>query len=209
MPHAAPRGPPPPFRPHGRAPRPRGAGLRAPQRLRGRLLRHPGFRHWVRAGHSAATVDAVERGAGHSRPDLPKAGRSRDVEEHGGRRGLRAAARPAVGVERPADARIPSRSAGPLAGRPAHDRGRRRLHVRRLHGPEGRLALGTGPALDRRCDGDRKSTRLNSSHGYISYAVFCLKKKKNFIASMTQKLTLSDISDESNTSLVKVGITTA
>src|SRR2546429_5084161 len=28
---------------------------------------------------------------------------------------------------------------------------------------------------------DRKSTRLNSSHGYISYAVFCLKKKKNAV----------------------------
>src|SRR2546429_6941103 len=28
---------------------------------------------------------------------------------------------------------------------------------------------------------DRKSTRLNSSHGYISYAVFCLKKKKTTI----------------------------
>src|SRR2546422_5430943 len=28
---------------------------------------------------------------------------------------------------------------------------------------------------------DRKSTRLNSSHGYISYAVFCLKKKKDII----------------------------
>src|SRR5687768_18057825 len=28
-----------------------------------------------------------------------------------------------------------------------------------------------------RARGDRKSTRLNSSHGYISYAVFCLKKK--------------------------------
>src|SRR3989449_9640151 len=28
---------------------------------------------------------------------------------------------------------------------------------------------------------DRKSTRLNSSHGYISYAVFCLKKKKKLI----------------------------
>src|SRR2546422_6503807 len=28
---------------------------------------------------------------------------------------------------------------------------------------------------------DRKSTRLNSSHGYISYAVFCLKKKKQNI----------------------------
>src|SRR2546422_6267635 len=32
---------------------------------------------------------------------------------------------------------------------------------------------------DRNRNGDRKSTRLNSSHGYISYAVFCLKKKKN------------------------------
>src|SRR2546422_4719840 len=30
--------------------------------------------------------------------------------------------------------------------------------------------------------GDRKSTRLNSSHGYISYAVFCLKKKKNTLS---------------------------
>src|SRR3989449_1975722 len=30
---------------------------------------------------------------------------------------------------------------------------------------------------------DRKSTRLNSSHGYISYAVFCLKKKKNELRS--------------------------
>src|SRR2546422_3742596 len=29
---------------------------------------------------------------------------------------------------------------------------------------------------------DRKSTRLNSSHGYISYAVFCLKKKKTKLA---------------------------
>src|SRR5687768_18352969 len=28
---------------------------------------------------------------------------------------------------------------------------------------------------------DRKSTRLNSSHGYISYAVFCLKKKKLYL----------------------------
>src|SRR5687768_18213713 len=33
------------------------------------------------------------------------------------------------------------------------------------------LSSGTEPR-------DRKSTRLNSSHGYISYAVFCLKKKK-------------------------------
>src|SRR2546422_8426521 len=34
--------------------------------------------------------------------------------------------------------------------------------------------FGLGAATRRR---DRKSTRLNSSHGYISYAVFCLKKK--------------------------------
>src|SRR2546429_5914458 len=32
---------------------------------------------------------------------------------------------------------------------------------------------------------DRKSTRLNSSHGYISYAVFCLKKKKNHTSSFS------------------------
>src|SRR3712207_7618176 len=31
----------------------------------------------------------------------------------------------------------------------------------------------------RQTEGDRKSTRLNSSHANISYAVFCLKKKKN------------------------------
>src|SRR5256885_8259342 len=34
-------------------------------------------------------------------------------------------------------------------------------------------------ARDRRGGGDRKSTRLNSSHLVISYAVFCLKKKKH------------------------------
>src|SRR2546422_5729424 len=35
---------------------------------------------------------------------------------------------------------------------------------------------------------DRKSTRLNSSHGYISYAVFCLKKKKKTVHSSTLPL---------------------
>src|SRR2546422_10939692 len=33
--------------------------------------------------------------------------------------------------------------------------------------------------------GDRKSTRLNSSHGYISYAVFCLKKKNTLTPDST------------------------
>src|SRR2546430_11407552 len=36
-----------------------------------------------------------------------------------------------------------------------------------------------GAADRRRLQQDRKSTRLNSSHSQISYAVFCLKKKKN------------------------------
>src|SRR5687768_18120862 len=39
------------------------------------------------------------------------------------------------------------------------------------------LALGQMSAGAQRLTIDRKSTRLNSSHGYISYAVFCLKKK--------------------------------
>src|SRR3989449_1690444 len=35
---------------------------------------------------------------------------------------------------------------------------------------------------------DRKSTRLNSSHGYISYAVFCLKKKKTHARNSTGRV---------------------
>src|SRR2546429_4425646 len=49
----------------------------------------------------------------------------------------------------------------------------------------GGLSVGVLEALTERAAGradtDRKSTRLNSSHGYISYAVFCLKKKKKKI----------------------------
>src|SRR2546422_8269069 len=43
-----------------------------------------------------------------------------------------------------------------------------------------RAMAAQGPAAKGEAEGilDRKSTRLNSSHGYISYAVFCLKKKK-------------------------------
>src|SRR2546422_7169151 len=40
--------------------------------------------------------------------------------------------------------------------------------------------------------GDRKSTRLNSSHGYISYAVFCLKKKKYIASSSLAVLRLAN-----------------
>src|SRR2546422_6453384 len=46
---------------------------------------------------------------------------------------------------------------------------------------------GAGDPLDGGEAADRKSTRLNSSHGYISYAVFCLKKKKT-LQECAQKL---------------------
>src|SRR5687768_18218757 len=69
-----------------------------------------------------------------------------------------------------------------LHGRPTVttlEAGERRLG--RAH-PIGELGLreaGTPPSLsDEVVASDRKSTRLNSSHGYISYAVFCLKKKR-------------------------------
>src|SRR2546428_4924334 len=38
------------------------------------------------------------------------------------------------------------------------------------------------PVVGRVTEGDRKSTRLNSSHDQISYAVFCLKKQKNLLS---------------------------
>src|SRR2546422_1577837 len=40
---------------------------------------------------------------------------------------------------------------------------------------------------------DRKSTRLNSSHGYISYAVFCLKKKKRIQNTMSNEQSMTDM----------------
>src|SRR2546430_9336987 len=49
----------------------------------------------------------------------------------------------------------------------------------RSHAPtESLLASSQGAASTSRSQIDRKSTRLNSSHSQISYAVFCLKKKK-------------------------------
>src|SRR2546429_1071493 len=54
--------------------------------------------------------------------------------------------------------------------------------LRRLASP--RRATAASPA-GRAVALDRKSTRLNSSHGYISYAVFCLKKKKNHKVNTT------------------------
>src|SRR5689334_23591451 len=57
---------------------------------------------------------------------------------------------------------------------------RRRRHPACRHGPGACLATVLHPGVDIcPCGLDRKSTRLNSSHSSISYAVFCLKKKNN------------------------------
>src|SRR2546430_3131756 len=50
----------------------------------------------------------------------------------------------------------------------------------RTSGPAFERAVTAGLGSDPTC-GDRKSTRLNSSHSQISYAVFCLKKKKYWV----------------------------
>src|SRR5437762_9883796 len=66
--------------------------------------------------------------------------------------------------------------------RAAHDRTDDDLHGKRdaeeRAGLERELIEGVEGPADPREEGDRKSTRLNSSHRCISYAVFCLKKKK-------------------------------
>src|SRR5690606_42009645 len=55
-------------------------------------------------------------------------------------------------------------------------RGQRPARRRRQQRLEGRLALRQALTVAREAEVDRKSTRLNSSHVKISYAVFCLKK---------------------------------
>src|SRR5256885_7553718 len=47
------------------------------------------------------------------------------------------------------------------------------------------------PVLEQRAAGDRKSTRLNSSHLVISYAVFCLKKKNDIHSISSSRLNLA------------------
>src|SRR2546430_13225312 len=54
------------------------------------------------------------------------------------------------------------------------------LHLSDVEGGVGKISGTLAPYNSMSCNlgGDRKSTRLNSSHSQISYAVFCLKKKK-------------------------------
>src|SRR5690349_22533708 len=88
------------------------------------------------------------------------------------------ARRSILGHERlPPGARFPSPEARGLRGRvrriPVAETGRVQLGARFLRRPGARQRA------------DRKSTRLNSSHVEISYAVFCLKKKKKYILATT------------------------
>src|SRR2546428_7010200 len=69
----------------------------------------------------------------------------------------------------------------------------RRLQIGEQHGHVLALAFQSDPRADEGkhvtvlfADLDRKSTRLNSSHDQISYAVFCLKKKNNKHCSVTR-----------------------
>src|SRR3712207_8696853 len=78
---------------------------------------------------------------------------------------------PVVGAVR-GRSRRPVPAAGPVDGRPV---GRCRTGRTVDGGPSIDGPAGGGGRPDRP---DRKSTRLNSSHANISYAVFCLKKKK-------------------------------
>src|SRR5690349_23986644 len=58
--------------------------------------------------------------------------------------------------------------------------------VRTVTRKDGSTVVSDGPYLETKKHlGDRKSTRLNSSHVEISYAVFCLKKKKRMRQSMS------------------------
>src|SRR5690349_22196816 len=78
----------------------------------------------------------------------------------------------------------------PVAGRQQGERAVEEQHHRddRQHERhERRDEVGDAEARDAGGDReDRKSTRLNSSHVEISYAVFCLKKKKTLTKNMTQ-----------------------
>src|SRR2546422_4298641 len=75
-----------------------------------------------------------------------------------------------VTLEHPRGSALPAVGGGGRADLRQHRVADPRLRRNTLDGEDLGESRGTG---------DRKSTRLNSSHGYISYAVFCLKKKKN------------------------------
>src|SRR3989475_7021523 len=146
----------------------RGARIEPDTRLRGTM--RVGLEDALDQRERAAVPGLVAR---HAEPEVPHLGRARerlhepDVERH------RLLLELDGGVEDLADGGAPG-------ARP--DGGHWRFHLAK-GAPGCKKSRGRGPGhrageRDRR-QRDRKSTRLNSSHSQISYAVFCLKKKKN------------------------------
>src|SRR3989449_6687842 len=120
-------------------------------------------------------LDRVERGAATTQLALDRQPRAVSDSALGAREGtgqqdsgaLRAPAARKLGTI----LRVPSAAAGNAGGRAALSRNLLPRCQLDLSGADHRSGS-HGPGTQ-----DRKSTRLNSSHGYISYAVFCLKKK--------------------------------
>src|SRR5208282_3112660 len=177
--------------------------MRVPQHLSGPLAiccRHT----WLRFRPGQDHVVAAHRARTRRRHRSPCQGSRRRCclnQDRARRRSQSAAGRPAVrAAARLSQRRRSVESAAPLGataarqflglfpprsalgGRAADDRTRRRRRCRRPAAGRGRSvarrALVWRRNAARRGRRDRKSTRLNSSHGSISYAVFCLKKKK-------------------------------
>src|SRR5215510_6383518 len=155
-----------------------GSDARRAARAGGTCAHRPGpsGTRWPRAANAAGLAQVsrgrVHRnrlvrsgGIGRGNPDPPRRpdpGRTESTARFIQRDRWRQRARRCGGADRQ-----------PLAGPPGWDRDHRGRgpHVARVDADRDR-----GSAALRR--GDRKSTRLNSSHVAISYAVFCLKKKK-------------------------------
>src|SRR2546429_2517077 len=89
--------------------------------------------------------------------------------------------RVARGAQPLADVTPPARVIGPAVQR--QDGGPRRGGFVHVVDQQGAVGCSERGHLRLR-EQDRKSTRLNSSHGYISYAVFCLKKKKRRVQGL-------------------------
>src|SRR5690606_41766721 len=103
---------------------------------------------------------------------VTRSGRVRYLHSFPTRRSSDLVAVTCIGVERHVEHNTDVET-GPAdrPGRPAHE-------VVRIERLSRILGAQSWIRIRKQCDGDRKSTRLNSSHVKISYAVFCLKKKK-------------------------------
>src|SRR3989449_4522771 len=156
---------------------------------------------WYRYGkgdvHARRGDDRPTAADGRARPEASEPGRSRSGQ------GLRGASRQAQrrGADAPSQALRHGRPGDPASTR--RPRGRRAArHPRRTAtGWTAARASGSVIHLDTSVL-DRKSTRLNSSHGYISYAVFCLKKKNKRLQQTLHTHTIDDRRAASKTPII-------